>query len=67
MHIYQHKHAEYGILTAKGLAAFRRCWSPLSLAAETIFIDLVILEILVVPVIRALTVILRVKEVSYAR
>jgi len=50
MHIYQHKHAGYGILTAKGLAALRRCWSPLSLAAETIFIDLVILEILVVPV-----------------
>lgn len=43
-------------LTANGLAAVKRCWSPRSLAAETIFIDLVIFAILVVPTILILTV-----------
>ena len=41
--------------TAKGLADAKRCWSPRSLAAETIFIDLVIFAMFFVPLIRTFT------------
>jgi uncharacterized low-complexity protein len=45
----------YVVITAKGLPAARRFWSPLSLDADTIFMDLVILAMLVVAVMRSLT------------
>jgi hypothetical protein len=54
---------EEKILTAKGLAAAKRCWSPLNLAAETIFIDFVIFEMFVVDVMRDLTVIKHIPQI----
>ena len=50
------------MLTENGSAIFKRWESPLSLEADTIFIDLVILAMFWVPVIRALTVISRAKR-----
>lgn len=51
----QGKGDEGGIHTENGAPAANLCWSPRSFAAETIFMDLVILAMFLVPVIRIFT------------
>jgi hypothetical protein len=51
----QQIHITESQLTENGSPAAKRCWSPRNLAAETIFMDLVILAMFFVPVIRVFT------------